>query len=281
MNRTVFTSVPRFFQLLALAALSSPAWAEDPREDQGKQQASPRVTRPTGERPEDPKKRWQDLRPQEREKLSRLFEQVKGLGPEAKKRILERLRTAAPEERREVLHRVKEQLEKPPEERAIDRSRRGFVQAHLKSLSPEEREAFRKLSPAEKKDFLGKGLSEARKRQISRLPPALRQKVEEMKPDEQIHALQRFRAERLLKDTFQDPDELSKLKSLPRKQLLDSLRASLSSRETQRPECISEATWKRWTALRPAEKALTLRQLAGQPAAHRSPPGPSVGPPGR
>jgi len=249
--------VTLFLSFVSLPGLAGPGLADE--------------TRPASKHPGD-KSRWERLNPQEKQRLRDLYDRLKRMDPQAKAKLFERLRSVPPDRRKEVLKKAKAELDRAPEDRALKRSGRRFVESELRKLSREDLEKYRKLSPQEKRDYLNGKLEQSRKRLIERLPPPVRERALRLPSREQARLLERYRVERLLHRTFKAPGEAERVRSRPRQELLEALRPSIRASEVGRPDWISPEAWSRWLKLKPFEKALLLKDLTRPPPEAKNKP---------
>lgn len=209
------------------------------------------------------RERWKKLRPAKRKEMRRLFERLEDLPPEQRRRLIRRLRSLDASDRRRAIRDVRD---RPARQRPGGHPGKHFKKL-LEKLSPEKQEHFKSLPPAEKKRFVRETLAAHWKKVMSRLPPEVRERVENMSPGERREFLESRRRKRLLKKTFKDPEEVNRLRSLPRRRLREALMDPAGENPQQKPEFLSEDTWQRWLTLKPRERSQVLRQLL-RPGGH-------------
>lgn len=228
----------------------------------GKTDSKARSPKPPLERN---RERWKKLRPAKRKEMKRLFERLGDLPPEQRKRLIRRLRSLDAPDRRKALRSARDGVRRGPGEWRPQR-----VKKLLDRLSPEERDRFHSLSPRQQGRFLREKMEAHWKRVISRLRPEVRERVEKMSEKERREFLRRRHTKRLLRKTFRDPAEVSRLRSLPPHRLREALMMPVREKLPPNPGFLSEETWRRWLTLEPRERRKVLQQL-------RRPLGPARG----
>jgi len=297
----------------------------------------------------------------EREKaLRRAIELIRKLPVEKQRELLERLRSMAPEKRRETIRDAREKLNRPPEDRAIERRRRELLDRAWDQLPKQHRHRLRELgSPQERGAYFEKLFQANRERLLRKLPEDVRKKIQKLPAERRIDFIRRYRAEEAVRRTF-NAQEIEKIRALspievrrlflphagfaglrpmgrpgagpprlrpphqrgpdargpdrrgprehrpdrrgprergpdgksPRERGPDGMgprergpdargprtrgpAASSSTSPPQRPDFISEASWKRWLALKPYERPRVLHFIR-----YGDKPGPTLRPPG-
>jgi hypothetical protein len=212
------------------------------------------------ERREKNRRRWEGLPPEKRRALKQIQGRLAELPPEKKRELLRRLRELSPEARRRVLQRAREELNRgDPAERDARRARRDILRQRLERLPPAERERLRHLPPQELKRYFQERGRERRRQIIAGLPEPVRQKVESLSAREQSAFLRQWQAERTVERTFLVPRELEQLRQMPAARRREILAPLGPGKPPPRPEFLSEETWRRWRGLKPYERARVLR----------------------
>jgi hypothetical protein len=211
------------------------------------------------------RERWKKLRPAKRREMKRLFERLEDLPPQQRKRLIRRLRSLDAADRRKALRHVRENVRRGPS------ARRGeHFNKLLERLPPDERKRVESLPPDEKRQYVRQKMAARWKRTLSRLPPDVRERVEKMSPRARREFLQRRHLRRLLRRTFQDPSEVSRLRSLPPRRVRAALTIPDSDIAPRKPGFLSAETWRRWLRLEPRQRSKVLQQLLRQRPEHRA-----------
>ena len=218
------------------------------------------------------RERWEKLPPEKRKRIERIYQQFRQLPAEERALLLGRLRAMDASERRSFIRKAEAELAKDPIERHSRLVQREMLRKKLEKLSPAEREKLKGLSPKERQEYLERREESRREKIISSLPDPLREKVRAMAPKEQAEFLKARKVEQILKDTFRDAEELQRIRGLPPKRIMDLVRTAARKEkgapkgDLQKPDFVSEETWKRWLALKPFARALALSALRGTSA---------------
>ncbi|MBI4583778.1 MAG: DUF3106 domain-containing protein [Planctomycetes bacterium] len=229
------------------------------------------------------RERWENLRPEERQKLREIYQRLKELRPEMRERVLRSLKELRPEERRQAIQQAREvarlkRLEeeaksgrRPPAARPAERrepggrGRAGSGQTPLRFpprppvdlLPPELREKVQRLPPKERQQAVEDFLKERVGKMIDRLPPAERERIRHLPLPRQLQFLRAQRDRQFLSRVFKGPQELRPVIEAR----TEDLRRLLSEPAPQRPDFFTEPAWERWKELKPPEKVRTVRHL--------------------
>jgi hypothetical protein len=223
------------------------------------------------------RERWERLSPEKQRRLKRIFETLATLPAAERSRLLERLRGMDPRRLREALKDARRARDgargktaRGPEmeqeslqaklRQDVDQERRIILGRKLEQLPAEERHKLRVMAPEERKAHLKSLVKGERRKVLSALPPAVREKAENLPPREQSEFLRKMRGARAFRDTFRDPGEAARLRAVPRA-ALGKLRVRREGPPPPRPGFISEETWRRWLELKPYERHRVIRHL--------------------
>ncbi len=236
----------------------------------------PRRERPSvdpDERRRKNRDRWKELDSDRRAKLELLFARLKELPDEKRRAFIERVRRMGSRSdrcRRAVrgadrVHRPGGTRELFAEKKAKESRRR-----MLERLPAELRAELESLPPEARKIRIGEHFAAKRQKLIESLPAATRAEIESLSPRDQARRLRRHFTDELWNSTFPDAAEAAALGACSAEDLKRLMNVTRpDGRVHAAPPFISAATWARWTALRPFERARLLKKLTGSDRSDR------------
>ena len=216
--------------------------------------------------------RWEDLSPEEKERLRKVYQSLQALPKAERERLMARLRTMTPEDRRKAVQAALERLRTTREgaaagKKGLDPPRdagtgpeKGAKKKQPRAVPPPggirpgagPRSALDHGLPAEKEKKMEKSLG----RWMDRLPPVLKEKMCHFTRRECLELFIRWRESEILQRAFPEAVEREDILSLPPGGI-----KGLGRPDAQQPAGISPESWQRWRALKPMERQFALRRL--------------------
>ena len=144
----------------------------------------------------------------------------------------------------------------------------------LNSLPKKVRERLQRLPAEERQKQLQQYVATRRAKLIEKLPPDLAAEVRRLPPRKQAQRLKQYRTSQTFRRTFQDRDEINRLRKLPQRELRQLLAMKgAGDSAASKPDYLSSRTWKRWLALKRYERERILRlvRTGGDLSAQRAP----------
>ena len=249
--------------LLLAALLTSPALRA-----QGKKvDKRPPQTRTNSER-------WQRLDPAKRGEIEKIYQQLRSLPAEKQKQLLDKLHRMQPEERRTAVRDARHKLTMPPHERELQKKHKELLRQSWNRLPPEEQKRLMEMKPEAREKRLHARFMAERTRIVARLPEDLRQRVLTMAAPQQADFLRKHKA-RVTSERIFKTEEIARLRLLDHKQLRRLFHPPHKDAPppAQKPDFLSDSSWKKWGALRPYERPRVVGFILGKDR-RRPPPGP-------
>ena len=257
--------------LLLAALLTSPAL----RAQGKKMDKRPPQTRTNSDR-------WQRLDPAKRSELEKIYQQLRSLPAEKQKQLLDKLHRMQPEERRTAVRDARHKLTMPPHERELQKKHKELLRQSWNRLPPEEQKRLMEMKPEAREKRLHARFMAERTRIVARLPEDLRQRVLTMPAPQQADFLRKHKAKVTSERIFKT-EEIARLRLLDHKQLRRLFHPPHKDAPppTQKPDFLSDSSWKKWGALRPYERPRVVGFILGKdrrrpatgPGGRKPPPG--------
>ena len=209
--------------------------------------------------------RWQRLDPAKRSEIERIYQQLRSLPAEKQKKLLDKLRRMQPEERRRAVRDARHKLTLAPHERELQKKHKDILRQSWNRLPPEEQKRLREMKPEAREKRLQARFMAERARIVARLPEDLRQRVLTMAAPQQADFLRKHKA-KITSDRIFKTEEIARLRSLEHKQLRRLFHPSHKNAPApaQKPDFLSDSSWKKWIALRPYERPRVVGFLLGK-----------------
>lgn len=209
--------------------------------------------------------RWQRLDPAKRSEIERIYQQLRSLPAEKQKKLLDKLHRMQPEERRRAVRDARHKLTLAPHERELQKKHKDILRQSWNRLPPEEQKRLREMKPEAREKRLHARFMAERARIVARLPEDLRQRVLTMAAPQQADFLRKHKA-KVTSDRIFKTEEIARLRSLDHKQLRRLFHPSHknSPDPAQKPDFLSDSSWKKWNALRPYERPRVVGFLLGK-----------------
>ena len=227
--------------------------------------------------------RWQRLDPAKRSEIEKIYQQLRSLPAEKQKQLLDKLHRMQPEERRRAVRDARHQLTLAPHERELQKKHKDILRQSWNRLPPEEQKRLREMKPEAREKRLHARFMAERARIVARLPDDLRQRVLTMTAPQQTDFLRRHKA-KITSERIFKTEEIARLRSLDHKQLRRLFHPSHKNAPapSQKPDFLSDSSWKKWIALRPYERPRVVGFILGKDRrrpqsgsnGRRPPPGP-------
>ena len=209
--------------------------------------------------------RWQRLDPAKRSEIERIYQQLRSLPAEKQKKLLDKLHRMQPEERRRAVRDARHKLTLAPHERELQKKHKDILRQSWNRLPPEEQKRLREMKPEAREKRLHARFMAERARIVARLPEDLRQRVLTMAAPQQADFLRKHKA-KITSDRIFKTEEIARLRSLEHKQLRRLFHPSHKNAPdpAQKPDFLSDSSWKKWIALRPYERPRVVGFLLGK-----------------
>jgi len=227
--------------------------------------------------------RWQRLDPAKRSEIERIYQQLRSLPAEKQKKLLDKLHRMQPEERRRAVRDARHKLTLAPHERELQKKHKDILRQSWNRLPPEEQKRLREMKPEAREKHLHARFMAERARIVARLPEDLRQRVLTMTAPQQADFLRKHKAKVTSERIFKT-EEIARLRSLDHRQLRRLFHPSHKNAPSsaQKPDFLSDSSWKKWIALRPYERPRVVGFILGKDRrrpqdgsnGRRPPPGP-------
>ena len=201
--------------------------------------------------------RWSSLSAQKRKQLEAIYRQLRELPPDKRKLLLDRLRDLDSNTRRERIRSAKKRLENDAS--WFERQSRQTRRAVLESLPKNVRDRLQRLPAKERQKHIQQLVANRRAKLIERLPPGVAAEVRALPPGKQTQRLKQYRTSQVFRRTFQDREEINRLRKLPQKELRRLLAVGAGDSAASKPDYLSTRTWERWKALKRYERDRILR----------------------
>ncbi len=202
--------------------------------------------------------RWSSLSAQKRKQLEAIYRQLRELPPDKRKLLLDRLRDLDSNTRRERIRSAKKRLENDAS--WFERQSRQTRRAVLESLPQNVRDRLQRLPAKERQKHLQQLVANRRAKLIERLPPGVAAEVRALPPGKQTQRIKQSRTSQVFRRTFQDREEINRLRKLPQKELRRLLAVKgAGDSAAPKPDYLSTRTWERWKALKRYERDRILR----------------------
>ncbi|MEC7774640.1 MAG: DUF3106 domain-containing protein [Planctomycetota bacterium] len=209
--------------------------------------------------------RWQRLDPAKRSEIERIYQQLRSLPAEKQKKLLDKLHRMQPEERRRAVRDARHKLTLAPHERELQKKHKDILRQSWNRLPPEEQKRLREMKPEAREKRLHARFMAERARIVARLPEDLRQRVLTMAAPQQADFLRKHKA-KITSERIFKTEEIARLRSLDHKQLRRLFHPSHKNAPgpAQKPDFLSDSSWKKWNALRPYERPRVVGFLLGK-----------------
>ena len=209
--------------------------------------------------------RWQRLDPAKRNEIEKIYQQLRSLPAEKQKQLLDKLHRMQPEERRAAVRDARHKLTLAPHERELQKKHKDILRQSWNRLPPEEQKRLREMKPEAREKRLHARFMAERARIVARLPEDLRQRVLTMAAPQQADFLRRHKA-RVTSERIFKTEEIARLRSLDHKQLRRLFHPSHKNAPApaQKPDFLSDSSWKKWIALRPYERPRVVGFILGK-----------------
>lgn len=209
--------------------------------------------------------RWQRLDPAKRSEIEKIYQQLRSLPAEKQKQLLDKLHRMQPEERRRAVRDARHKLTLAPHERELQKKHKDILRQSWNRLPPEEQKRLREMKPEAREKHLHARFMAERTRIVARLPEDLRQRVLTMTSSQQADFLRKHKA-KITSERIFKTEEIARLRSLDHKQLRRLFHPShkKTPAHAQKPDFLSDSSWKKWIALRPYERPRVVGFLRGK-----------------
>ena len=209
--------------------------------------------------------RWQRLDPAKRSEIEKIYQQLRSLPAEKQKQLLDKLHRMQPEERRRAVRDARHQLTLAPHERELQKKHKDILRQSWNRLPPEEQKRLREMKPEAREKRLHARFMPERARIVARLPDDLRQRVLTMAAPQQADFLRKHKA-RVTSERIFKTEEIARLRSLDHRQLRRLFHPSHKNAPApaQKPDFLSDSSWKKWIALRPYERPRVVGFILGE-----------------